>query len=61
MLKGEEKRMSKLNMPTDLRMTPIYTAFTQWLIQTGNQDLLISYNQFECKFSEMILQDEETS
>lgn len=53
--------MSKLNMPTDLRMTPIYTAFTQWLIQTGNQDLLISYNQFECKFSEMILQDEETS
>jgi hypothetical protein len=49
--------MNKLNMPSDLRMLPIYTALTKWLIQTGNQDLLISYEEFETKFTEIILNE----
>jgi hypothetical protein len=50
--------MNKLNMPLDLRMLPIYTSFTKWLIQTGNKDLLISYDEFETKFTEMLINEE---
>lgn len=50
--------MKQLNMPNDVRMFPIYNAFTKWLIQTGNKDLLISYSQFETELMEIIMKDD---
>ena len=48
-----------MNIPAENRLLPIYISFTKWLIQTSNQNLLISYNEFETKFIDMLLSDNQ--